>query len=57
MNKYTWFIEDCTCIDCECVRLGINPLPGKIMHDIWKKQEENYEKNKNIRRNTSYMGK
>ena len=47
-EKYPWFIEDCPCIDCECVRLGINPLSGEVMHNIWIKQEENYDNRKKL---------
>ena len=39
--RYPWFKPDCPCIDCECIRLGINPLPGEVMHEMWEKHDEN----------------
>lgn len=37
-----WFKEDCNCIDCYCVKIGISPLTGKIMHEVWEKQKKKY---------------
>lgn len=41
-KNFPWFKEDCSCIDCYCVRIGVNPLPGKIMHEIWEQQKKTY---------------
>lgn len=42
--NYPWYNPDCNCIDCHCIKIGITPLPGTVMHDIWKKQKENLQK-------------